>query len=96
MLGVAVEANPWNAPCKAFQQTIPELAQPLGLSRHLRAGNRGGAAQPDTQRCGQSSRTQPALLSAAVDQRQQPNPRPAPDIERPDPLRPVNFMAGDR
>ena len=59
-------------------------------------GDRRGAAEPDAERRRQGARAQAALLPAAVDQRQQPHPRPAPDIERADALRPVDLVAGDR
>ncbi len=72
------------------------MAEPLRLLSHLGAGDRRRAAEPDAKRRRQSAGAQAPLLPAAIDQRQQPYPRPAPDEERADSLRPVNLVAGNR
>src|SRR5947199_102905 len=77
-------------------QPLEQRAQPLRLVRHLSRGKRGGAAEPNAERGRQGAGAHAALLAAALDQRKQPDPWPAPNVERADSLGAVQFVAGDR
>src|SRR5204863_404491 len=81
-LAIAVETNARHTPSQISLQPVSEPAQPFCLFSHLCAGDRRGAAEPDAERRRQGSRAQTALLPAAIDQLQQPHPRPPPDVER--------------
>ena len=59
-------------------------------------GQPAGLAEPDDQRRRQGAGAQPALLPAAGEQRRQPHPRPAADVQRADALRAVELVAADR
>ncbi len=66
------------------------------LVGHFGAGDAAGVAEADQQRGGQGAGPQPALLAPAGEQRLQPDPRPAPDIQCADPFGSVELMAADR
>ena len=69
-------------------------ALPSSAWDSARDASRG--AQPDAKRRRQGAGAQAAFLPAAVDQRFEPHPRPAADIEGADALGRVHLVAGDR
>src|SRR5690242_1151920 len=95
MFEIAVDLQIGNTAAQIRIEPVTELAHTLRLFSHFRAGQFGSAAEPDTKRCRKSARTQPALLSAAIDQRQKTHARPAADVERADALWPVELVAGN-
>src|SRR5215468_5367366 len=96
MLEVAVDAKPGDTSGKVPEEAISKTAQPFGFIRHLGGGDGRRLSEPDAERRWQSSRTQASFLSATIDQRQQAHARPTPDVERADPLGPVDLVTRNR
>ena len=62
---------------KAREQPLAKRQQPRRLARALGDGDLDGAPEADDQRHRQRARPQPALVSAAVEQRLDAHARPA-------------------
>ncbi len=87
MLGIAVEPQAGGLRRVKFaRKPVAQPAQSLGLPAHLGGGDRRGAAQADAERRRQGAGTHAALLATAIEQRHQPHPRPAPEVQGTDAL----------
>ena len=78
-------------------QPVPHRRDTFAFGRHFLVAQLAGLPKADDQRDGEGPGTHAALMAAAVNHGDQPDPGPLlPDVQRSDTFRPINFVGRER